>query len=233
MPDILIIGAERGLGLGLTHEFLGRGWNVVATAIPGGDLQSLQAARDAHPAWLSIQPLDVTDGGAIDPLRASLGDQRFDVIFLVAGIYGPLHQSITQASDAEFAEIMLVNAFGPARLAHRLLDRLSPDGTICFMSSHRASVAINVEGGLGLYRPSKVALNMLARSLWAENRDRNLTVLLIHPGWVNTAMGTLDGTVSAEIELEPSVRGVADVVERRRGSGENFYGDYQDEALPW
>ncbi len=49
-------------------------------------------------------------------------------------------------------------------------------------------------------------------------------------------MGTLDGTVDAEIELEPSVRGVADVadvVERHMGSGENLYLDWQDQPLDW
>ena len=104
------------------------------------------------------------------------------------------------------------------------------------MSSHRGSTAINLEGGLELYRASKVALNMLARGLWATNRDRGpsgLTVLSIHPGWVRTAMGTLDGTVEPEMELEPSVRGVADVVERHRGSGENLYVDWQDNQLEW
>ena len=149
-------------------------------------------------------------------------------------IYGLLHQSVTEASDAEFAEIMLTNTFGPMRLAHRLLARLAvPGGTLAFMSSHRGSTAINFEGGLELYRASKAALNMLARGLWATNRDRNLTVLSIHPGWVRTAMGTLDGTIEPEMELEPSVRGVADVVERHRGSGENRYLDWEGKPLDW
>ena len=86
---------------------------------------------------------------------------------------------------------------------------------------------------MDLYRPSKVALNMLAKSTWALNRDRELTVLLIHPGWVATEQGTLGGTVSAEIGVSESVRGVADVVERYRGSGRLRYCDYQDQPLPW
>ncbi|WP_244619076.1 hypothetical protein [Rhizobium sp. 18055] len=46
-------------------------------------------------------------------------------------------------------------------------------------------------------------------------------------------MGTLDGAVEREIELEPSVRGVADVVEKHMGSGENLYLDYQGNHLDW
>ena len=232
-PSILIVAAERGLGLGLAGQFFQRGWHVTGTARPGAETGDLQAAGADDPSRLAIAEIDVTESGQIEPFIASLGGRRFDVIYFNAGIYGPLHQSVTEATDAEFAGIMLTNTFGPMRLAHRLLDRLAPDGTYAFMSSHRGSTAINLEGGLELYRASKAALNMLARGLWAANRGRNLTVLLIHPGWVRTAMGTLDGTVEPEMELEPSVRGVADVVERHRGSGGNLYVDWEDRPLGW
>jgi len=43
-------------------------------------------------------------------------------------------------------------------------------------------------------------------------------MLSIHPGWVGTAMGTLDGFIAGEMEL--SVIGIADVVERHMGSGD-------------
>ena len=231
--SILIVAAERGLGLGLAEQFLQRGWSVTGTARTGADTGDLKAAGAGDPARLTIANIDVTDAGQIGLFLAALGERRFDVIYFNAGIYGPLHQSVMEASDAEFAEIMLTNTFGPIRLAHQLLGQLAPEGTYCFMSSHRGSAAINLEGGLELYRASKVALNMLARGLWATNRERKLTVLSIHPGWVNTAMGTLDGTVDAEIELKPSVRGVADVVERHMGSGENLYLDWQDRPLAW
>ena len=238
MPSsILIVGAERGLGLGLAQEFFRRGWSVTGTARPGADAAELQAVGAADPERLSVARIDVTQAGEIAPFLATLPDRPFDVAFLNAGIYGPLHQSVTEATDAELAEIMLTNAFGPVRLAQHLVDRLAENGgTLAFMSSHRGSLALTVEGGLELYRASKVAQNMLARGVWAVHRKRGaagLTVLSVHPGWVRTAMGTLDGMVEPEMELEPGVRGVADVVERRRGSGENLYLDWRDTPLPW
>jgi NAD(P)-dependent dehydrogenase (short-subunit alcohol dehydrogenase family) len=231
--SILIIAAERGLGLGLAQQFFDRGWYVLGTARPGADATDLQAVGAADAGRLGIATMDVTRANAIEPFLADLGERRFDVIYFNAGIWGAAHQSVAEASDAQLAEIMLTNTFGPIRLAHRLLDHLAPNGTYGFMSSHRGSIAINVEGGLELYRASKVALNMLARGLWATNQERSLTVLSIHPGWVNTAMGTLDGTVEAEMELKPSVRGVADVVERHMGSGNNLYLDWRGEKLDW
>lgn len=229
--SILIIATERGLGLGLARQFFGRGWEVCGTTLPGADTNALCAVGAADPARLQLGNIDVTKAEQIAPFKEWLGERRFDVIFMNAGIYGPLHQSVLQASDHEFANIMLTNAFGPVRLARHLLEKLKPEGTLAFMSSHRASIAMNVEAGLELYRASKVAQNMLARGIHADMNDG--TVLSIHPGWVNTAMGTLDGTVAYEIELEPSVQGVADVVEQHMGSGQNLYLDYTNQTLPW
>lgn len=231
--SILIVAAERGLGLGLVRQFLARGWSVTATARPGEDTCELDAIWEVEPTRLSIATIDVTDKDQIAPFLAALGERRFDVIYFNAGIWGAAHQSVAEASDQELAEIMLTNAFGPIRLAHCLLGHLAPKGTYGFMTSHRGSIAMNLEGGLELYRSSKVALNMLARGLWAAERACGLTVLSIHPGWVATRMGTLDGTVEAEMELEPSVRGVADAVIRHMGSGENLYLDWEDRPLPW
>ena len=231
--SILIVAAERGLGLGLADQFFGRGWRVTGTARPNADIRDLQAIGARDPSRLSIATIDVTDADRISPFLAELGDTRFDVIFFNAGIWGAGHQSILEATNAECAEIMLTNTFGPIRLAHSLLNQVVPGGTYAFMSSHRGSIAINLEGGLELYRASKVALNMLARGLWATNRESGLTVLSIHPGWVNTAMGTLNGAVSAEMELNPSVRGVADVVETHMGSRQNRYLDWQGQPLDW
>jgi NAD(P)-dependent dehydrogenase (short-subunit alcohol dehydrogenase family) len=230
---ILIIGAERGLGLGLAEQFFERGWDVTGAARPGTDTADLKAVGANDPARLSLAEIDVTVAQQIEPLIEQLGAKRFDVIFFNAGIWGAEHQSVVEATDEEFAQVMLTNTFGPIRLAHRLLDRLKRPGTLCFMTSHRASIDINLEGGIELYRASKVAQNMLARGIWATHRDDALTVLSIHPGWVKTEMGTLGGTVKAEIELEPSVRGVADVVEQNMGSGDNRYLDWEGKKLNW
>ncbi|WP_448101445.1 SDR family oxidoreductase [Luteibacter jiangsuensis] len=233
MPSILIIGAERGLGLGLASEFLRHGWTVVGTAIPGSDTSALEALGASHPEAFRRETLDVTDRAQLDELDTRLGDLRFDVVFTVAGIFGPLHQSVSKATDEELSTIMHVNAFGPYRVAERMAARLNRRGCIAFMSSHRGSVAGNVEGGLELYRASKAALNMLARGLYAQLAPSLVTVLTIHPGWAATAMGTLNGTVAAEIDVDTSVRGVVSVIEQHRDTGMHEYLDYTGERLPW
>ena len=234
MPSVLITGAQQGLGLGLADEFFRRGWHVTGTVLPGAERAALEAVGAEDASRLAVAEIDVTDRDAVGPFLAALGERRFDVVYSNAGIWGRLDQDLMAATDAEFTEVMLTNAFGPVRLARQLISRLAePGGTLAFMSSHRASTEMNDFGEMDLYRPSKAALNMLAKSTWALNRDRELTVLLIHPGWVATEQGTLGGTVSAEIGVPESVQGVVNVVERYRGSGRIRYCDYQDQPLPW
>jgi len=233
--SILIVGAEKGLGLGLTENYLSRGWNVFATYFPGSTIASLETLGRSYPGKLSSAPIDVTDKAQIDPLLSQIGEQKFDVIFMIAGIFGPLHQSVLQATEREFQQIMMTNSFGPARLARHFLPSLNPQGTLCFMTSHRASIARNDEQGIGLelYRASKVALNMLARCIYLDIQSAGHTVLSIHPGWVATAMGTLDGAVEAEIDVQTSVEGMIDVIAQHRHDNTHLYLDYENNTWPW
>lgn len=236
MKSILIVAAERGLGLGLAEQFFKRGWSVVGTARSGADTSELRSIGAFDAARLDVLEIDVTKKEQIAPFAQKLGERTFDVLFMNAGIFGPVPQNVENATDEQFAEIMLTNCFGPIRLARNLLAKLKlPGGTLCFMSSHRGSIEMNDEAGLtlDLYRASKVATNMLSRTIYADNQDKGLTVLSIHPGWAATTMGTLDGAVEAEISVEESVTGVASVVEENMGSGKNLYLDYKGNHLPW
>ena len=98
------------------------------------------------------------------------------------------------------------------------------------------ATVVEVKGSAYRRAGARMVLSADGRSAGIINGgclDADLWARPPNTGWVNTAMGTLDGTVEAEIELEPSVRGVADVVERHRLSGEHLYLDYQGKPLAW
>lgn len=231
---ILIVGAEKGLGFGLTNEFFKRGYHVTGTCRKGDDRSKLEAVGKSDPERLVVKNVDIVDITSVEELETALIDQVFDIMFFNAGIFGPLHQSLLEVRDKEAADLFLTNAIGPVRLAKRLEKYLEKKGgMIAFMTSHRASIAGNTEGAVELYSASKAALNSLSRSLYFHVQKAGRTMLNIHPGWVNTDMGTLNGTVPYEIELEESVNGVADVVERHFGSGQQIYVDYTNKTLPW
>jgi NAD(P)-dependent dehydrogenase (short-subunit alcohol dehydrogenase family) len=224
--SIFLAGASRGLGLGLAGEFLGRGWNVIATARrpdKAPDLQSLQAA---HAGRLRIETLDIASPASIKALGLALAGQRIDVLFVVAGISTQVDTPIQDLPAAQIGQEFITNATAPIVLAETLLGQISPGGTVAFMTSILGSLASNAGGGMDIYRASKAALNMMAMNFALRHKDR--PVRLIHPGWVRTEMGGK----SAPLDVATSARGMADLIERDTKPG-LAYLDYQGQKLPW
>lgn len=224
----LIIGASRGLGLGLTAELLHRGWSVIATVRDPAKAEGLQKLGAGNSGRLQIERIDVDRQPDLDALNRRLTD-KLDLLFVNAGIAGPANETAATATREGLAQIMWTNALAPIRIAEGLLPRIVEGGTVAFMSSILGSVGENTSGGYELYRISKASLNMLARGFAATRaKDRKLTVLNLHPGWVRTDMGG----PSAPLSVEDSVRGLANVLETRHGA-KHLYLDYQGRAIPW
>jgi len=225
----LIVGANRGIGLGVTKAFLARGWDVIATARDPERAAALQALTALHPSRLSIQLLEMNDPAALDGFAGTLGGRVLDAVLLNAGVSGPEHRSANVVTEAEIGALMFTNAIAPIRLARALISRVRPgSGVVAFTSSVMGSVAANA-GGHELYRASKAALNSLSRGLWAEMRGRKLTMVSLHPGWVATDMG---GS-TAPVSVEDSAAGIVTVIEQQSGAHQHRFLDYTGKELPW
>jgi NAD(P)-dependent dehydrogenase (short-subunit alcohol dehydrogenase family) len=225
----LIVGASRGLGLGLATELARRGWQVIATVrsaeLPG-ELATAVAKSAGH---ITTAMVDVDSTSSVDGLVASVSRKKLDLLFINAGIAGPKHQSVDEVTPAELAALFTTNAIAPVRIARRLLPNVVDGGCIAFMSSRMGSVADNLSGGMDLYRASKAALNSLTRSFVSTvAHDRKVTVLTLHPGWVRTDMGG----AAAPLSIADSVSGLANVIEAPQVAKHRFL-DYQGAELPW
>ena len=212
---ILIVGASRGIGLGLAKEFADRGWDVIGTERDrSDDLHGLDGVR--------IETMDVTEPGTYESF-----DTEVDAVIVNAGITGAKHQDACQATSEEVAHVMMTNAFGPIRAGRTLLPKIREGGTLAFMSSLMGSID-DSSGGYDLYRTSKAAQNMLAKGIAeTDAKERGVTVLSLHPGWVQTDMGGSN----AKLTVEESVKGLADVIEG--ASGGYRYVDYSGKDLPF
>jgi NAD(P)-dependent dehydrogenase (short-subunit alcohol dehydrogenase family) len=226
----LVVGASRGLGLGLAAELQRRGWNVVATVRDRAGEDRVKALSATPGAEIRVEHLDINDDAGIAATRRRLDDQIFDLVFVNAGIAPPEGHDAATASREEAANIFLTNAVAPIRVAHAFLDRLRDGpGIVAFMSSGLGSVADKTGGDSDLYSASKAALNSLSRSFAASLGRRRITVLAVAPGWVRTDMGGPD----APLSVEESVRGIVDVLQSRAGTGRHGFVDYQGHEVAW
>jgi NAD(P)-dependent dehydrogenase (short-subunit alcohol dehydrogenase family) len=222
----LIVGASRGLGLALAAEYLKRGWRVTATA--RGPSQGLDALAAANRNALTVERVDIDKPDQVAALRQRLDGQRFDLLFVNAGVSNDnKHAPIGEVAREEFIRLMVTNAYSPMQVIERFESLVAPGGVIGAMSSGLGSIADNERGGWDIYRASKAALNMLMRSYAVRHRDRALAV--IAPGWVRTDMGGAEATLG----IEDSIPRVVDTLLGRAGQPGLRYLDYQGQTVRW
>ena len=225
----LIVGASRGLGLGLAKELAGRGWRVIATRRSPGSDKGLQALADGSGGEVRIETLDLEDARGIEDLKGRLGGETLDLVFVNAGISGP-QGDIAGVDAAGVGQLFMTNVVGPIHVAEALLPQLRDgSGVLGFMSSGLGSIGQTFMPGFSLYSASKAALNRMAMGLVSDLKDRKVTVVCMSPGWVRTDMGG----PNAPIGIEDSIPRVADVLESKAGTGDHGFYNYDGARIPW
>ena len=216
MPNILITGANRGIGLEFARQYSADGWEVIATA------RHSSAELDA--LGITVKPLDLTDPDAV---AAFSMDQSLDLFIANAGTSRPME---TQGADIArgWQAMMMVNAIAPYQLGKALLPRMTERGKLIAISSGMGSIADN-GGGWVPYRSSKAALNMAWSSLAMEARGRGVTCVALSPGWVKTDMGG----AGAEITPEESVSAMRALIDRLSIDDSGKFLRRDGSSLPW
>ena len=222
MPRVLITGAGRGIGLEFARQYAADGWEVVATARNPGKAGELAALG------VRVEPLDMRDFAALAAFPERLGGEPLDLFIANAGISKA--KWIRSREDAEaWQEVHSVNAVAPILLAETLLPLVeSAAGRMAAISSQMGSIADSSGGYIG-YRSSKAALNAAWRALALGWRERPVTLVLLHPGWVRTEMGG----PQAPLPAEDSVAGMRRVIAGLPRSASGSFVDYRGAPVPW
>ena len=221
----LIIGASRGLGLGLVQRLREDGWQVTATV-----RDPRNPGKLGEEPGVRIETLDMNDSIQLDALQDSLKGEVFDLVFVNAGIMGPHPQDPGVVQLKDVGELFMTNAVAPIRVAQRLVGQVREgSGVLAFMSSILGSVAIPDGVEACLYKASKAALNSMINSFVVQLQRPDLCVLAMHPGWVKTDMGG----ANAEIDVLTSTQGMLEQIKAQSGNGGLRFISYKGEALTW
>ena len=221
MKTFLVTGANRGIGLEYCRQLQERGDRVIAvcrTSSP--DLEALGVRIEAG--------IDMTSDAAIASLVQRLDGLPLDGLILNAGIL-----ESTGLKDLNIESLRRqfeVNALGPLRLTHALLDQLGSGSKLILMTSRMGSIDDNSSGGSYGYRMSKVALNMAGKSLAIDLKSRGIAVAILHPGLVRTRMVRFNPQGISPAE---AVRGLLDRIDALTLASSGSFWHANGELLPW
>lgn len=231
MKTVLITGANRGLGLGHAQRFAERGIAVFATARVPKAADELHRLAHAHAGQFTVLPYDAADPDAPAQLKAALGDTPVDLLLANAGAPGESGQALGNIHVEGVLDLIRINALAPLKLVEALVYNitLSERRLVAFQSSRMGSIGANEAGGNYEYRLSKVALNMIARNAANDLRPRGVTVVALHPGWVQTRMGGDGATVS----VQTSVAGQQQLFDTLKLAHSGRFFNYDGTELPW
>ncbi|WP_018885845.1 SDR family oxidoreductase [Paenibacillus massiliensis] len=213
--NILITGANRGLGLAITAEACARGYQVLAgVRSPGSSVEGLQTLSNKFPEQITVLPLDVTDENSVRYAydQVSIQMSSLDAVINNAAILLGREQKLEQLDFDQVEQSFQTNLFGPMIVLKYFLAMLQKGErqAVVNISSEAGSFA-GAYGGDYSYALSKAALNMFSAQLRRELAPHGILVHALHPGWIRTDMGGGE----APGEAAASAEGILDIIERR------------------
>ncbi|CUH60941.1 SDR family NAD(P)-dependent oxidoreductase [Thalassobacter stenotrophicus] len=194
MANILITGANRGLGRALFQAAQAMGHTPIGTT------------RDGRGGtWR----LNLDEPTTIAHQLVGLGP--VDILVNNAGVITPARQSPLDMDFAGFAHTMTVNAMAPLAVVQAVLPRLRQSAApkILSVSSQMAWMGYRKADRIA-YRASKAALNKVMQGLATALELENIPVALVDPGWVRTDMGGPD----AEDDPDTVAQGLLAIADR-------------------
>jgi NAD(P)-dependent dehydrogenase (short-subunit alcohol dehydrogenase family) len=225
MKTVLLIGASRGIGQELTRQYIADGWRVIATARSDDGLASLKA--------LGAQTLrlDVANPASNSGLSWQLDGEKIDLAIYVAGAMDRASAN-TPPTRESFDAVMHTNVMGAMQVIPQIVPMVQEThGVIACISSVMGSMQETTSGNAALYRVSKAALNMVVRCTQAEQPD--ITVLAIHPGWVQTDMGGAQAPLTPSQSASSLRQTLSQVLEQRDQKHRGAFFNHDGNPLPW
>ncbi len=223
--NVLVTGANRGIGLALAKAWAERGERVIATARRPWEADALTGAA------ARVVALDITQPASVSALAETLADEAIDLLVHNAGIL--VNDRIDDVDPADVLKQLDVNAVGPLRVSLALrphLRRAADAGRVprtVFISSVMGSLAENTEGGWYGYRSSKAAANAVMRNLHADLDP--WPVVALHPGYVKTRLTGGAGHITPETSAADLVK----VIDRVDASMSGGFFDRFGEPIAW
>lgn len=207
MSNILIVGANQGIGYYMVIRLLEKGNKVAVLDIQDEHISEL---KDRYQDSLFVIRADATEEEALsEGIEKAI--KEFGNIDIA--IHNACLCTFVSEQDTDYEvykKVMDVNYFGALRLSKLVLPfmRERKQGRIIFTSS---GVGVTGFGNISPYASSKGAIEALAKCLEIENQEYGITFHIMHPPLTNTASSSgLPVPKEFMADAEKVGRGLAD-----------------------
>ena len=232
MSNVLVAGANRGIGLEFVNQYLKAGDTVHACCRDPDNAGHLQALADGDNSKLHVHALDVANTDAVNAVARSLKGVPLNLVLSVAGINidSGAQRFGTIDYDA-WATMVNINAIGAARVTQAFCPQLAAaqNGKIVYMSSITASMGSYQQNSNVSYGATKAELNRFVSSVSATLAEQGISTLLLHPGWVRTDMGGSSG----KLDASDSVAMMRCLIEELSLETTGRWLNVDGESIPW
>lgn len=204
MATVLITGANRGIGLALTQQYVAAGHSVIAC------VRDPDSAAELKLDNVTVEQMDLGSPDSISAAAARIGAQPIDILINNAGATGGAAQSIDDLDIRAWHEALDVNTIGPLIVAREFKNNLAASGNGKLMTvTSQVAASTWPMGGMYIYSSTKAGVSRAFVGLAIDWKEEPITVGLMHPGWVQTDMGG----PHAEITSEESASGIISVID--------------------
>ncbi|KAL9105620.1 MAG: hypothetical protein Q9227_009232 [Pyrenula ochraceoflavens] len=187
MPTAVVTGANSGIGHAFAEILIEEHYDVIAVDINLGEkINALKCQK---------HEVDVGDPQSIATFKANLGEVPINVLLNIAGVIASKESDALHSVSLDVLKrIFATNTYGPLLLTQALLPNVLAAASsehpahLGFMSSRVGSIADNSTGGSYAYRSSKAALNSICKSMSVELKEKDVVVVVMHPGYVKTGL---------------------------------------------
>ncbi|KAH8924111.1 NAD(P)-binding protein [Atractiella rhizophila] len=247
----VITGTSRGIGLELVKQLSTVSSNVIFALVRNPSAAAALATLASERKNILIIQADTSVTAEITEAVEQVGKELVvrglkgvDVLINNAGIGGPRDFWVSLASKAtswepeDFLETFRVNVVGVVETTKGFLPllRTGNDKKILMASSTLGLIGpVGTDkdifgpgnlGGSAPYAVSKAGLNMFSRKLAAELKPEGFTIILLHPGWVKTDMGSERAMLTTEESVNGLVKRIETIKPEESGNfwapGENW-----------
>ena len=213
MPNVIVTGGSRGLGLGIARKLATAGYAVIAIARQESEplVSAMRDVKRDEKGSLHFRPFDLARIPDIPALVRGLRKEFGSIYGLVNNAALGTSGILATMSEAKIEQLVRVNTVSPLVLTKYVVRSMMADGAgrIVNITSIISSTGYS---GLSVYAATKASLVGFTRSLAREVGPLGINVNAVAPGFVNTDMTeSLEEHERAQVVRRSALRRLADV----------------------